>query len=402
MMKIPLAKLSTTERRTYVLDSTRGAVDGVLLSLEQSVFLLVAIQFFAVADIYTSLITSSRFIGLFMTVFLPSLFGRRGWTKSFLVGTNTLLAGCFLILSATDEVFFVPGIVLHLILIAVRTPLLTAIYEENYAKNRRGRLYSTGVMLSIICGLATGFISANLLEKDITLYRILFIFIGLLTIISGLLFLKVPSDKLRENNHPLKDLKLLVRNKLFGLMSLSWSIVGFANLWSLPLRVVHLADPERGLNFSPFLVILVLSIFPNLIRILLNYYWAGHFDRHHFLRMRITLNVFIAGGILIFFLGKTLIAVSIGSIIMSIGFAGGAYLWNLWVMKIAPPGETQHYMTAHTFLAGLRGMVSPFLGVFAAQIVNLQGIGIISFGIMFAGSLVLLPSLKALEALEKT
>lgn len=392
-LPFPLKDLEWAERRTYTFDSFRGGVDGALISLDQSVFLLVAIQFFAVADLFTSLIASAKFTGLLLTLLLTTVFGRRKWKKSSMTAVSTIVSGVCLVGAGLHETFFVPGVVLHLIFIALRVPLLTSIYEENYAANRRGRLYSTAVMLSILCGLGTSLLYANVLDRDISLYSPLFIGMGLFTILSGGLFFLVPSGRFKRGSNPLKDLSLLVKNKLFGLMCLSWSILGFANLWSLPLRIVHLAEQERGLGLSPFQVVLVLSILPNLLRLGLNHYWAGNFDKHHILHMRIVINLFIGSGILIFFLGKTLPVVAIGSGIMTCGFAGGAYLWNLWVTKIAPPGETHRYMTVHTFLAGVRGIISPFIGFLAAGAISLQGIGFISFGMMVVSCCLLLPAI---------
>ena len=235
---------------------------------------------------------------------------------------------------------------LHLLFIALRVPSLTAIYEENYAQDRRGRLYSTGVLLSILSGLAASLLFGRLLNENMELYRPLFIVVGLLSVFSGLLFFFVPSGEItrEHNSHPLRDLSLLFSNRVFGLMSLSWFIVGFANLWSLPLRAVYLAEQERGLGLSPFQVVLILGILPNITRVVFNRYWAGHFDRHSFVNMRVLLNVFIASGLLIFFLGRTVLTVALGSAVMSIGFAGGAYLWNLWVTKVfAARGESSLY-----------------------------------------------------------
>ena len=397
-LPFPLRELKLAERRTYIFDSIRGAVDGVLINLDQAVYLLVAIQFFSVPDLYISLIASSKFIGLLGTLFLTLLLGGRGWKKSQLVASASILSGVLLAMAGIlpNEGFFVAGIVLHLIFIALRVPLLTAIYEENYAQSRRGRLYSTSVLLSIVSGLATSFLAGRLLDTDIELYRPLFLIVGLVSVLSGLLFFFVPSTEIRRErgSHPLKDLGLLFRNRIFGFVSLSWFIVGFANLWSLPLRTVYLAEQERGLGLSPFQVVLVLGILPNLLRILLNRYWAGHFDRQNFVQMRVLLNIFIASGILIFFLGQTLLSVAIGSVVMNIGFAGGAYLWNLWVTKVAPPGESQRYMAVHSFLAGVRGVLSPFLGFLAAATVSVRGVGLLSVGIMVIGSLVLIPALR--------
>ena len=91
-----LKELEWAERRTYIFDSIRGAVDGVTFNLDQAVYLLVAIQFFSVPDLYTSLISSSKFVGLLATLFLTVLLGGRGLRKSSVVGFFTVLSGVLL------------------------------------------------------------------------------------------------------------------------------------------------------------------------------------------------------------------------------------------------------------------------------------------------------------------
>ena len=51
---------------------------------------------------------------------------------------------------------------------------------------------------------------------------------------------------------------------------------------------------------------------------------------------------------------------------------GGALLvWELCVIDFAPRSQVPLYMSLHTFLTGLRGIIAPFFGVWLAKQIGL-------------------------------
>lgn len=389
----PIGKV---EKKTFYLDTMRSGVDGIEFTLAPSVFLLIAIQYFSVSDVWKSIISSASFIGLILSLFTASLLGGRKPTS--VSGLSTIAGGITLILSSFTEnaVLFCAILIIHSIFIFIRAPLSTAIYEVNYPSSRRARLFSAGILFSIITGLVSNYVYGRLLDLDLGYYRWIFIVSGLLLIISGIMLLNIPYDftgrKIRKN--PLKNLALLIKNPLFGIVSFSWFIMGFANLWSIPLRVVYLAESERGLGLSPFLTLIIIGFIPNAVKLLFSNLWAGIFDRFHFLPIRIITTFLMGTGIFLFFLTENIAVIIAGQVIMNIGLACSPFIWNLWVTKIAPAGESQPYMSVHTFLCGIRGVLGPFAGFLFIQNFSIRSVGFISFAMVLVSIFMLLPLLR--------
>jgi|GEM_PF-972633 len=384
------------ERKTFFLDTLRSGVDGIEVTLAPSVFLLIAIQFFQVSDIWKSIISSATFIGLIFSLFTAALLGNKKPTN--VSGYSTITGGFFLIFAAfTDNALvFCSLLIVHSIFMFIRAPLFTAIFEVNYSPTRRAKLFSAGIMFAIVTGLASNYFFGRLLDINLEYYKLIFCFSGFFLIISGILLLNIPYEftgrKIRRN--PLKNLALLYKNPIFGIVSLSWFIMGFANLWSIPLRIVYLAEADRGLGLSPFLTLIIIGFIPNAVKLLFSNLWARIFDRFDFLPIRIITTLLMGIGIFLFFLTENIAVIITGQVIMNIGLACSPFIWNLWVTKIVPQGESQPYMSVHTFLCGVRGVMGPFLGFLFVQNFPMRYVGTISFAMVMVSIAILIPMLK--------
>ena len=169
--------------------------------------------------------------------------------------------------------------------------------------------------------------------------------------------------------------------------------MGFANLWVLPLRVDYVASSAYGIETSPIIVALVITIVPESVRFLFIPFWARLFDRMNFVVLRMVLNVLFGAGIALFFISKNLLVIGTGSALIGLAFAGGSIAWMLWVTKIAPPEHTAEYMSIHTFTTGLRGVAAPIIGFYLLRNFG-DGVAIFSAILIFLASVVLLPELK--------
>src|SRR5262249_44070166 len=151
-------------------------------------------------------------------------------------------------------------------------------------------------------------------------------------------------------------------DKTFRNALIAWMLVGFANLMMVPLRVEYLANPRYGvlLDNKPLaagLIAVLTGVIPNLARLAMSPGWGQLFDRVTFFVLRIALSPGFAVAILAFFTGNSLVGLIAGAIIFGISNAGGDLAWSLWVTKVAPPHRVAHYMSVHTFLTGLRGVI---------------------------------------------
>jgi MFS family permease len=173
-------------------------------------------------------------------------------------------------------------------------------------------------------------------------------------------------------------------------------LMGFANLMMLPLRVEYLANEKYhpGHAVSVGTIALLTGVLPNLARLALSPVWGHLFDRMNFFALRVTLNIGFAIGILAFFVGESPLSLAIGAVVYGISNAGGDVAWSLWVTKFAPPERVADYMSVHTFLTGVRGVVAPAVGFALTGRVSLGLLAGFSVALILAGSALLLPEIK--------
>jgi MFS family permease len=171
-------------------------------------------------------------------------------------------------------------------------------------------------------------------------------------------------------------------------------LMGFANLMMLPLRVEYLANPKYHQAVSIGTVALLTGVIPNLVRLVLSPIWGYLFDHMNFFALRVVLNVGFAIGILTFFLSQSFAGFIIGAMVYGMSNAGGDVAWSLWVTKFAPPERVADYMSVHTFLTGVRGVLAPLCAFYLVGQLSPWMLAVISSGLIIAASLLLVPEIK--------
>jgi MFS family permease len=384
------------EEKTFVLDTFRSGVDGISQTLVNSVFLLVGIQYFQVNDFWKSIISSSTFFGMVLSLFTSVLFHNSRPPR--VASLATMVAGILLVMTGFANTPPAYGILILLygLFLFIRMPLFTAIYAENYDPGRRAKLFAGGVLFSLITGILSKFIFGFFLDRSLEAFRLIFIISGFIIILSGFQISRIPFNSTFSppRKSPLKNLSLLFTNPLFGLISLAWFILGFANLWNLPLRTVYLAEAERGLGLSPMITILIVGVIPTITKLVFNNIWAKSFDYFDFLPVRIVSIIIVSMGTLLFYMTRSIPVIIVSQIIMNIGFSASPFLWNLWVTKIVEPGESRAYMSVHTFLCGIRGILGPFIGFIFIQRFSMKAVGYVSFSLLMISLAILIPMMN--------
>lgn len=390
--------VSERERRTFIFDSARMATDGVAVSLQQTVVQVLAITVFAAPDSLKSLLAAAPNIGQLASLFLTAALARHSVRPSRVGATLGLV--CAAALGAAAVVngasSFTLFITLSLMAFQLRLPFIAAIHERNYPASRRGRRFSVGLILMILVSLGFDLTVGQVLETDVDRYRALLAAAAGVTLAGALALALVPSRPapVADGDKPFRNLALLKTDPLFRRLIVSWFIMGFSNLWTVPLRVVYLAEAERGLGLSPLAVMLIGGVVPQATRLLFSRVWASIFDRMHLVLIRMVLSFFLGLGIFLYFATELIPVVILGQVILNVAFSGGPILWNLWVTRIAPPGQSSIYMSVHTFMTGIRGTIAPAIGFLALTGISFRAVGFISFaGILIAIAL-LAPMLR--------
>ncbi|MBD3346139.1 MAG: MFS transporter [Chitinivibrionales bacterium] len=392
-------------KKTFILDTIRGGADGVLAAIVNTILLLVAIEVFNLSDSWKALIASAPFIGCIFSLVYSARFADTSLRKSLLASAPMGLCCVFttMLLFTSDGIIFSIIATIAMSFAWMRIPFLSAIYQENYSARERGTLYSWSLIATISVTITCSYAFGRLLDINLALYRLIIGIAAVASAVSTVAVFLIPSSTpdMQSASNPLKNLSLIWKNKLFGYILFSWFITGFANLWTRALRIEYLAESKGGLDLSPLMVMVIAGVIPEAARLIFIRFWAHLFDRINFIVLRITLNLFLGFGLLIYFISENPVIIGAGSFLFGICLSGGVLAWNLWITKFAPAGQAHIYMSIHVFLMGVRGIIAPRIGFFLTDYFPFRIIGIASFCMILIASAMLVPVIKMANRLEQ-
>ena len=399
-MSLEYSSLTTSElhRRTYKYDLWRGFFEGVLSSGIQTFALFIAIRYYNTGEGLKSLIAAAPFIGMILSLPLVHYTAGKGLKKSFCSAVPSALASVCLIIAAwiPSLEFYALMITISYICRSAAIPYLTSIYSDNYPHLKRAASFSKPLLLTVAISSLFGLAGSLLLEMNIIYFNWVFTVVGISALVKAWAISSMPSKVIEKtsHNHPFGNFEYVIKDREFGYVLFTWFIMGFANLWVLPLRVDYVASSTYGIEASPLIVALIITIIPETIRFLFIPFWARLFDHMNFIVLRMILNVLFGMGIALFFISKNLLIIGAGSALIGLAFAGGSIAWALWVTKYAPPEKVSAYMSVHVCLTGIRGTIGPMIGYWTAAQVGATMTGWISCGLMILATIMLLPEIK--------
>lgn len=388
----------TRTRRTFRLDLARGVFRGILTSGTQTFGMFIAIRVFQAGDTSKALIGSAPFIGMLVSLLFVHYASKTGFRKSVLGSLPAAVCGVMLFAAAFADTLAAYTVCLVLAFMALTSlvPFLTAIYNDNYPEDRRGMYFSRSVLALVLVSVVAGFLGSAAMDADLDNYRWILATLGLAALGKACVVYAMPSGIIENGEHknPLGNLKLVFEDRNFGYVLLTWFIMGFANLWTLPLRVDYITSSKYGIEGSALFVALIITVIPDLMRALSTPFLARLFDRMNFIVLRMILNLLFAIGVGLFFLTKDPYLIATASAFIGMAFGGGTIAWSLWVTKYAPPGKVAAYMSVHVGLTGVRGTIGPMIGFWMVNLVGPVNIGLISFSMMILATVMLIPEIK--------
>lgn len=142
---------------------------------------------------------------------------------------------------------------------------------------------------------------------------------------------------------------------------------------------------------DPADVALLTAVVPNAVRLATTHYWGVLFDRMNFFLMRMLLNTALAAAMLLFFTAGSWAGWLISALIHGMAVAGADVAWSLWVTKIARPEHVADYMSVHTFLTGLRGLLAPVVGFLLIERIAPGMLAAFCAGLIVLSTLMLVP-----------
>jgi MFS family permease len=363
-------ELSSRGRKTLPWDFIRGGCEGAGSTFVGTYALLIAIEFFHCSDEQKSLIAAGASWGLALSVFYATyahaLIGKRSieaalpmFLGGIAIGLCSVAAGP----SAYTLAAFFGSMFLGL-----RTPLLTAIYRENYSAAVRGQVFSLIQIVAAVSGVLLTCLGGIVLNLGVDRYPYLLMLLALGTLGGMFATLQIPSEwRSRERlPNPFSYFQVLFHDLPFVTVLASWFLVGIGNLAMIPQRFEYISKEEYGFSLSPGSIALVVGIIPEVTRVIAVLPMGRLFDRMNFIHLRILINLFLLAFQVVFFTAASIWQLVLGAVLLGIGNAGGSVAWSLWVTRYALPENTAKYMAMHTFFTGVRGIVAPYAGYWIA------------------------------------
>lgn len=323
------------------------------------------------ADLVKSLLNAAPFIGLLLTTVFISLAGRTGWRATTLVSAYLITCGVCLMGASlsTSLIAFMLCYVAAYVIYSQQAPMMIRAYTNNYTMHERGMRVATVMVIVSGASAAFSFFGSKLLDWKFEWFPFIILGMSGACLVNALLVRKIPSEPLvqAETGNPLRSIGLAWSDKLFGWLLMSWMLMGFANLMTMPIRVELLANPEYSYKASNQEVLLATMVIPQVAGLASARAWGILFDRMNFIAWRLCINSCFILGMLLYFSGQSLFIVYVGALFLGLGMGGGRIGWNLWVTKIAPIEKVSAYMSVHTMLTGFRGIMAPFVGYLVAS-----------------------------------
>jgi MFS family permease len=387
-------------RSTYRHELARAFTAGVIETAGSTFLLTIAVRWFSAGAVAKAIVAASGSFGLLLSPVVVAFVTRGRWRTGPAAACILAAGALSFVVAAAFPVLpaFVAGSLLAMAASAGIIPLLTQMYQDNYPETQRGRLFARTVMIRIATAAAFSQLAGSFLSRRIEDFTwVLLVFAGALGMAAYCLG-NCPTAPLHDDGgaHPFRALRFARDDKLFQRTLICWMLMGFANLMMLPLRVEFLANEQYhpGKAISVGTIALLTGVIPNLARLVLSPVWGHLFDRMNFFALRVTLNLGFAIGIVTFFLSDSPWGLVAGAIVYGVSNAGGDVAWSLWVTKFAPPERVADYMSVHTFLTGVRGVLAPGVAFLCIGRVSIGVLAAISCGLILAGSALLLPEIQ--------
>ena len=389
---------------TYRAEKWRAVFTGVLETAQTTFLLLIAVRWFHAGPTAKALLVAGQSIGLICGPLVVNLTQRRRWPVAHAAAGIVALGAFGMAVAFGDPRLptFLAGSMLATFAMAAIVPLMTQVFHENYPADSRGKLFSRAFMVRIAVAVVFSWFGGWVLARDMGNFRwLLAVF---MLALGGACFCltRIPSLPLAasESAHPLRAFRHVRDDRLFRELLISWMLMGFGNLITLPLRIEYLANPAHGISLSSDQIAFVTGVVPNLARLAVTPFCGMAFDRMNFFTLRATLNVGFAVSILAFFTSNTMPGLIAGAIIFGVSVAGGDVAWSLWVTKLAPSRHVADYMSIHALLTGVRGIVAPMVAFHAITHWSLVTVGWFCIGLILLGNLTLLPGILASRSLQ--
>ena len=238
-------------RRTQFVDILRSIPLGVLLPLETSLLLTIAIKQFDAPALVKGLIAAASGMGLLASPLMTSVARKSGRPVMELAA---VLSACgvigFGVASIGGLGAYVAGSLVGVAVTSAIIPLLTHTYNQNFPPTERGKRVGRGLAVRVGCMAVTGLVLGNYLKQHLDRWWVVVLAGAASCAVLTVLNVAMPSSPLDRvagvPNRPWPHFHLIAEDRRLRLTLTAWMFMGFGNLMLLPLRVEYLARIVTG------------------------------------------------------------------------------------------------------------------------------------------------------------
>jgi MFS family permease len=388
------------QQRTFRLELARALPNGFVETASTTFVLFVAIRIFDLPPMMKALLVAATSIGLLLSLFLVQIARRLGRSVNRFAALNWLLAALGFGLAAVSEgrpgVYF-SGCMLAFISLGMGAPLISQIYRKHYPDRTRGHLFSlTAMTRASTAGLVGWGGGLWMATRDGSFSPLFGAYAVACLMMAGCVSAMAPVVLRRSNRLKWFDaFRHVASDRPFRKLLIVWMILGFGNLAAFALLVEFISNPVYGYDLGADRVGMLTSTIPMLVFIACVVPWGIVFDRLPFYRVRALVNLFFIGGILTYYLGGSWLTLCIGMALYGVARSGGNILWTLWVTRFADAERVVEYMSVHSFLTGVRGVIAPIVAFAAVEHLGPSTVAWTAAALIVLGTVALTPELIA-------
>lgn len=319
-----------------------------------------------VAWLYTS-----SFVGLLLGP-LYLRFGRR-FSPMALLRTSELTSRTLLLVCALLglQPWIEPAIAFALVvgcanaIAMLSTPLLSQIYGAFYSARDRGKVIGFSRLVQSLVSAIGMYAIGRLLQEAAWAYQIVYPAIAAIGMVITLYFcrLRVGNVQVAVPAMGAGMLRVLIENRNFRNFQIFQMILGAANLGAAPLIALFVKDELTGLSVEERVLVVNGGIASMLVAVVSVRGHGWMFDRVGVLQHRVICSAVMGTGYLVWAFADGLVPAIVAASLIGFGMAGGGIVWTIGALYFAEPDQYRTYTSTHTFLTGVRGIITPPLAV---------------------------------------
>ncbi|NRA67565.1 MAG: MFS transporter [Pseudobacteriovorax sp.] len=362
--------------KNYFRDLVYSTCIGFSQSLLGAIAVVVVKQSLNGSNQLVGLIQAGAMAGLLMSLWY-SYFVRR-FPSPYAYGFPHILAWITILLAAFTQsaTIFACLVFIALLALHISSPIQGVLYQEIYKSRDRGKIVGKIRLWQVIAAASSAWLIGSALEISQQAYWSYYVALSLVAIVALSFFVKIeiPSrsafcHKSAEGSGFPNIVKIFQEDSAFFRFMCFQFILGIANLSGLTAFYIYVND-ESYLGLDPKQAAIIAGFISPLTMFLSIPIWGRAFDKLNIVQYRVVTSAIIAGSFLLLpFYG--VIGAWIFAAVWGVGRAGGQLAWSLGALDFAPEGRSRDYLSIHTFLTGVRGVIAPFIGIFALE--NWQG-----------------------------